>query len=152
VTRLENGPPVGFPVQFRVIGEDKEAIRALANEVAAVMRANPWTREVNVDWEEASRVIRLAIDQERARVLGISTQELAQYVGTVSRAASHRLAREGSPGRRRRARNVAERKMVSLLKDLAVPVGRGRTVPLAQVARITTASSRASSGGATARR
>jgi multidrug efflux pump len=137
VTRLENGPPVGFPVQFRVIGEDKEAIRALAAEVAGVMRANPWTRDVNVDWEEASRVIRLAIDQDRARVLGISTQELAQYVGTV-------ISGQAVTTWREKDRQVdvvvrgdaAERRMVSLLKDLAVPVGRGRTVPLAQVARI----------------
>jgi multidrug efflux pump len=138
VTRLENGPPVGFPVQFRVIGEDKEAIRALAHEVAAVMRANPWTREVNVDWEEASRVIRLAIDQERARVLGISTQELAQYVATVVSGQAVTAWREKDRQVDVVVRgNVAERKMVSLLKDLAVPVGRGRTVPLAQVARIT---------------
>ncbi|MCM2326809.1 MAG: efflux RND transporter permease subunit [Lysobacter sp.] len=138
VSRLENGPPVGFPVQFRVIGEDKDAIRALANEVAGVMRANPWTREVNVDWEEASRVIRLAVDQDRARILGISTQELAQYVGTV-------ISGQAVTAWRERDRQVdvvvrgdaAERRMVSLLKDLAVPVGRGRTVPLAQVANIT---------------
>ncbi len=138
VSRLENGPPVGFPVQFRVIGEDKDAIRAIANEVAGVMRANPWTRDVNVDWEEASRVIRLVIDQDRARVLGISTQELAQYVGTV-------ISGQAITAWREKDRQVdvvvrgdaAERQMVSLLKDLAVPVGRGRTVPLAQIARVT---------------
>lgn len=138
VSRLENGPPVGFPVQFRVIGEDKEAIRAIANEVAQVMRANRWTREVNVDWEEASRVIRLAIDQDRARALGISTQELAQFVGTVISGQAVTSWREQD----RRVDvvvrgNAAERRMVSLLADLAVPIGRGRTVPLAQVARIT---------------
>jgi multidrug efflux pump len=138
VSRLENGPPVGFPVQFRVIGEDKDAIRAIANEVADVMRANPWTRDVNVDWEEASRVIRLVIDQDRARVLGISTQELAQYVGTV-------ISGQAITAWREKDRQVdvvvrgdaAERQLVSLLKDLAVPVGRGRTVPLAQIARVT---------------
>jgi multidrug efflux pump len=137
VSRLENGPPVGFPVQFRVIGEDKAAIRAIADEVSATMRANPWTRDVNVDWEEASRVIRLELDQDRARVMGISTQELAQHVGTV-------LSGQAVTSWREKDRqvdvvvrgNAAERRMVSLLKDLAVPVGRGRTVPLAQVARI----------------
>ena len=54
VNRLENGPPVGFPVQFRVVGEDKDAIRKIANQVAEVMRANKWTRDVNFDWEEPS--------------------------------------------------------------------------------------------------
>src|SRR6185295_11136531 len=83
VNRLENGPPVGFPVQFRVVGEDKDVIRGIANQVAAAMRANRWTREVNFDWEEPSKVIRLTIDQNRARVLGISTQELATFLNTV---------------------------------------------------------------------
>jgi multidrug efflux pump len=137
VTRLENGPPVGFPVQFRVIGEDKERLRALAGEVAEAMRANPWTRDVNLDWGEASRVIRLAIDQDRARALGISSQELAQHVGTV-------ISGQAVTAWREKDRSIdvvvrgdaAERRMVSLLKDLAVPVGRGRTVPLAQVARL----------------
>jgi multidrug efflux pump len=137
VTRLENGPPVGFPVQFRVVGEDKQAIRAIANEVAAVMRENRWTRDVNADWEEASRVIRLEIDQDRARALGISSQELAQYVGTV-------ISGQAVTTWREKDRQVdvvvrgdaAERRMVSLLKDLAVPIGRGRTVPLGQVARV----------------
>lgn len=137
MTRLENGPPVGFPVQFRVVGEDKAVIRAFANEVAAAMRANRHTRDVNVDWEEASRVIRLAVDQDRARALGISTQELAQFVGTV-------VSGQAVTAWRERDKQVdvvvrgdaAERRMVGLLKDLAIPVGRGRTVPLAQVARL----------------
>lgn len=138
VTRLENGPPVGFPVQFRVIGEDKAVIRALSREVERAMRANPWTRDVNVDWEEASRVIRLAIDQDRARALGISTQELAQYVGTVISGQAVTSWREADRRIDVVVRgNAAERRMVSLLKDLAVPVGRGRTVPLAQVATVT---------------
>ncbi len=138
VTRLENGPPVGFPVQFRVIGEDKATIRALAGEVAGVMRANEWTRDVNFDWEEPSRVIRLEIDQDRARVLGISTQELAQYVGTVVSGQAVTTWREKDKQVDVVVRgDAAERRYMSLLKDLAVPVGRGRTVPLAQVARLT---------------
>ncbi len=137
VNRLENGPPVGFPVQFRVVGEDKDVVRRIANEVAATMRANPWTREVNFDWEEASRVIRLTLDQNRARVLGISTQELAQYVGTVISGQAVTAWREKDKQVDVVVRgDAAERRMVSLLKDLAVPVGRGRTVPLAQVAEL----------------
>jgi multidrug efflux pump len=138
VNRLENGPPVGFPIQFRVVGEDKAVIRGIAGEVADAMRANPWTRDVNFDWEEPSRVIRVELDQDRARVLGISSQELAQYVGTV-------LSGQAVTAWREKDKQVdvvvrgdaAERRYVSLLKDLAVPVGRGRTVPLAQVARLT---------------
>src|SRR5204863_280861 len=80
VIGLENGPPVGFPVQFRVIGEDKRVLRGIADEVAVAMRANRWTRDTHFDWDEPSKVIRLRIDQERARVLGVSTQELSQYL------------------------------------------------------------------------
>jgi multidrug efflux pump len=138
VNRLENGPPVGFPVQFRVLGEDKEVIRAIAGEVAAILRGNRWTRDVNFDWEEPSRVIRLEIDQDRARVLGISTQELAQYVGTVVSGQAVTTWREKDKQVDVVVRgDAAERRYVSLLKDLAVPVGRGRTVPLSQVARLT---------------
>ncbi|MEO7743239.1 MAG: efflux RND transporter permease subunit [Usitatibacter sp.] len=134
VNRLENGPPVGFPVQFRVVGEDKQVIRGIANEVAAVMRANPWSRDVQFDWEEPSKVIRLTLDQNRARALGISTQELSQYVNTVLSGFAVTAYREADKQIDvviRGARD--ERAYVSLLKDLAVPIGRGRTVALAQI-------------------
>jgi multidrug efflux pump len=137
VNRLENGPPVGFPVQFRVVGEDKQEVRRIADEVAAAMRANRWTREVNFDWDEASKVIRLRIDQERARVLGISTQDLSQYLNTVLSGQAVTAYREGDKHIDVVARGAsAEREHMSLLRDLAIPTGRGRTVPLAQVAQI----------------
>jgi len=137
VNRLENGPPVGFPVQFRVIGEDKQEIRRIANEVAGAMRANPWMRDVNFDWDEPSKVIRLRIDQERARVLGISTQDLAQYLNTVLSGQAVTAYREGDRQIDVVARGAREERVfMSLFKDLAVPTGRGRTVPLAQVAEL----------------
>ncbi|MEO5677364.1 MAG: efflux RND transporter permease subunit [Usitatibacter sp.] len=137
VNRLENGPPVGFPVQFRVIGEDKDAIRAIAKQVHEVMRANPWTREVNFDWEEPSKVIRLTIDQNRARVLGISSQELSVFLNTVLSGQAVTAYRERDKQIDVVARGARdERAFVSLLKDLAVPVGGGRTVPLAQIAEL----------------
>ena len=137
VNRLENGPPVGYPVQFRVIGEDKEVIRGIANQVAGVMRANRWTRDVNFDWEEPSKVIRLTLDQNRARVLGISTQELSQFLNTVLSGQAVTTYRERDKQVDVVARGARdERVFVSLLKDLAVPVARGKTVPLAQVADI----------------
>jgi multidrug efflux pump len=137
VNRLENGPPVGFPVQFRVVGEDKQVIRGIANEVAAIMRANPWTREAQFDWDEPSKVIRLTIDQNRARVLGVTTQELSQFLNTV-------LSGNAVTAYRERDKQIdvvvrgarEERVFLSLLKDLAVPVGGTRTVPLAQIADV----------------
>ena len=138
VNRLENGPPVGFPVQFRVIGEDKDVIRGIANQVADVMRANPWMRDVSFDWEEPSKVIRLSIDQNRARVLGISTQELATFLNTVLSGSPITAYREGDKQVDVVVRGAREERLyMSLLKDLAVPIGRGRTVPLAQIANLT---------------
>jgi multidrug efflux pump len=138
VNRLENGPPVGFPVQFRVVGEDKQVIRGIANEVAAIMRASPWTREAQFDWDEPSKVIRLTIDQNRARVLGITTQELSQFLNTV-------LSGNAVTAYRERDKQIdvvvrgarEERVFMSILKDLAVPVRDARTVPLGQIAEIT---------------
>ena len=76
VTRLENGPPVGYPVQFRVSGEhiDQRA-RASPTQVEAKVRANPHVANVNLDWDEPSKVVRLAIDQDRARALGVSSAQ-----------------------------------------------------------------------------
>jgi multidrug efflux pump len=102
------------------------------------MRANPWTREVNFDWEEPSKVIRLTIDQNRARVLGISTQELSTFLNTVISGSAVTTYREGDKQIDVIARGAREeRAYLSLLKDLAVPIGAGhRTVPLAQIADI----------------
>jgi multidrug efflux pump len=137
VNRLENGPPVGFPVQFRVVGEDKDVIRGIANEVAAAMRANRWMRDVQFDWEEPSKVIRLTIDQNRARVLGVTTQDLAQFLNTVLSGFPVTTYRERDKQVDVVVRGAREERVyLSLLKDLAVPVGRGRTVPLAQIATL----------------
>ena len=137
VNRLENGPPVGYPVQFRVIGEDKAKVREIARQVAGVMRENAWTRDVNFDWDEPSKVIRLAIDQDRARALGISTQELGTFLNTMLSGLAVTSYREKDKQIDVVVRGATEeRRFLSLLKDLAVPVGRGRTVPLAQIAEI----------------
>ena len=85
VLRLENGPPVGFPIQFRVSGEHVDEVRRIANEVAAKVRANPNVDNVNLDWDEPSKVVRLTLDQERARALGVSSAQLAQFLrGSLS--------------------------------------------------------------------
>ncbi len=80
VTRLENGPPVGYPVQFRVTGEHIEEVRALARKVAAKVRENPHVVNVHLDWEEPSKVVYLNIDQDRARALGVSTANLSRFL------------------------------------------------------------------------
>jgi multidrug efflux pump len=137
VTRLENGPPVGFPVQFRVSGEDVTTVRKHAREVAQVMRANKNLSGVHLDWEEPSKVIRLAIDQDRARVFGVSSQDLSNFLQSSISGSRITQFREGNelidvvlrgPGE--------ERAKLSLLDSLAIPTPSGKSVPLAQIAHL----------------
>jgi multidrug efflux pump subunit AcrB len=81
ITRLESGPPVGFPVRFRVQGGDIATVRGIAEQVVAVMRAEPRLSNVQFDWDEpAERSVRLLIDQDKARLLNVSTQDLANFL------------------------------------------------------------------------
>ncbi len=74
VSLLENGPPVGYPLQFRVSGENLDVVREWARKVARLQfSANPNSTNVHLDWGEPSKVIQLNIDQDRARQLGISS-------------------------------------------------------------------------------
>jgi len=138
VTRLENGPPVGFPVQFRVSGEDPEMIKGYAREVAEVMRRNKSLTNVNLDWDEPSKVIRLSIDQDRARVLGVSTQDLSAFLQSSLRGQHVSTFREGTELIEMLLRGPGEeRAQLSLLSSLAVPTSTGKTVPLSQIATLT---------------
>jgi multidrug efflux pump len=139
VQRLENGPPVGFPVVFRVVGENVETLRAIAAEVAQVMRANPNVQDVHLDWNEKAKSVRVAIDQDRARQLGVSSQEVAQLLQAHEVGTTLTQFREGdqlidivwrAPGGA-----GTERGRLDRLADLPVPAG-GKWVPLAQVAKL----------------
>ena len=137
VLRLENGPPVGFPVQFRVSGENIPELRRAAEQVAGIMRANPHLKDVSFDWNEMSKAIRLDVDQDRARALGISTQELSNAINLMLSGTSITQMREGD----RLVDVVArapgdERSRLSALSDIDVYTANGRYVPLAQVAKI----------------
>ena len=137
VSRLENGPPVGFPVQFRVSGEDIARVRRIAAEVAAVMRADPGTLDVQYDWDEPSKAIRLVVDQEKARLLGFSSQDIAAFLNNSVTGFTVTQFREGD-----RLIDVVlrgapeERARVSFLKDLAIPTRAGKPVPITQIADI----------------
>ena len=137
VTRLENGPPVGFPVQFRVMGEDIPTVRRIARDVASVMRANADIANVHLDWEEPSKVIRLNIDQDRARQMGVNSQGLSQFIQSSisgSRITQYREDDEIIDVMLRGP--VEERAKLSLLDSLAIPTESGKSVPLAQIATI----------------
>ncbi|HET6603506.1 MAG TPA: efflux RND transporter permease subunit [Xanthomonadaceae bacterium] len=137
VTRLENGPPVGYPIQFRISGEHVEIVRALAREVAAIVRTHPEITNVNLDWEEPSKLVRLDIDQERARALGVSTASVSRFLqGSLSgtRITTYREDNELIEILLRGPEE--ERARLSLLGSLAVPTESGAAVPLSQIATI----------------
>jgi multidrug efflux pump len=137
VTRLENGPPVGFPVQFRVSGADIPTVRRFAEQVAETMRTNPHLSNVQFDWDEKSKVIRVDIDQDKARLLGLSSQELSTFLQTSINGLTVTRFRERDKSIEVMLRGAAEeRAKLSYVQDLAVPTGAGRSVPLAQIARI----------------
>jgi len=137
VLRLENGPPVGYPIQFRVSGEDLGALRKAAEDVATVMRANPHTAEVSFDWNEMAKAVHLDVDQDRARALGINTQDLSFALQTLLVGTSVTQVREGDQLVDVVLRATqADRHGLSALADINVPTTSGRYVSLAQVVKI----------------
>ncbi|MBA1203762.1 efflux RND transporter permease subunit [Pseudomonas capeferrum] len=137
VTRLENGPPVGYPVQFRVTGEHIEQVRALAREVAAKVRENPRVTNVHLDWEEPSKTIFLNIDQDRARALGVSTARLASVLQSSLTGSTVSQYREDNELIEILLRGTSrERTELSSLGSLAVPTDNGQSVALSQVATL----------------
>ena len=137
VVRLENGPPVGYPVQFRVLGEDLVALRSAAAAVAAEMRAHPNLRDVNFDWNDRIKSIKVEIDQDRARALGVSSQDVALMLQGWLVGATITQYREGDEliDVVWRA-GAADRQSLDRLPDLDIVSASGRHVPLAQVARL----------------
>ncbi|WP_434609798.1 efflux RND transporter permease subunit [Pseudomonas sp. D2-30] len=137
VTRLENGPPVGYPVQFRVTGEHIEEVRALARKVATKVRENPYVANVHLDWEEPSKVVYLNIDQDRARALGVTTASLSSFLQSSLTGSSVSQYREDNELIEILLRGtVHERTELSLLPSLAVPTDNGTTVALSQIATL----------------
>jgi multidrug efflux pump len=137
VARLENGPPVGYPVQLRVSGEDIQTVRKIAREVAAKVQENPHVVNVHLDWEEPSKSIFLNVDQDRARALGVNSQDLANFLQSALTGVTVSKYRENISLIDIQVRGATlDRKEVSSLSSLAVPTTNGGTVPLSQIATI----------------
>jgi len=137
VTRLENGPPVGYPVQFRVTGEHIEKARALAREVAAKVRENPHVVNVHLDWEEPSKAVFLSIDQDRARALGVSTAHLSSFLQSSLTGTTVSQYREDNELIEILLRGTQkERGELGNLGSLALPTDNGQSVALSQVATL----------------
>ena len=137
VKLLPNGPPVPYPVQFRVMGPDIGGVRKIADQVKAIMVANPNTMGVNDNWNENVKVLRLDIDQDKARALGVSTGSISQVTQTVMSGAPIAQYRDGD-----KLLDIVmrpqedERNTLDALQRVQVPTSSGRTVPLTQVARV----------------
>ncbi|MED5607010.1 efflux RND transporter permease subunit [Pseudomonas sp. JH-2] len=137
ISRLENGPPVGYPVQFRVSGEHLAEVRALARKVADKMRENPHVVNVHLDWEEPSKAIFLNVDQDRARALGVSTRDISQFLQSSLTGSTVSYYREDNELIEILLRGDArERQDLSQLPSLAIPTNNGRSVALSQVATL----------------
>lgn len=137
VTRLENGPPVGYPVQFRVSGEHIDEVRALARKVAAKVRENPHVANVHLDWEEPSKVVFLNLDQDRARALGVTTAELSRFLQRSLTGSSVSQYREDDELIEILLRGTTdERQQLGALASLAIPTENGTSVALSQVATL----------------
>jgi multidrug efflux pump len=137
VLRLENGPPVGFPVQFRVSGPDLLTLRTIARQVADVMRANPYPSNVQLDWEEPVKVVRVNVEQSKARLLGVGSNDIANIINGALQGLYVTEFREGIERIDLLVRGAEiERKHLSRLQNLMIPIPGGRSVPLSQVAEL----------------
>ena len=137
VIRVPLGPPVNYPVQFRVTGEDAQELKAIAERVAERVRANPDTLDVNTDWGDKVLALRVEVDQDKARALGVSSVSVSRSVAAVVSGTPLGQYREND-----RLIDVVlrapatERGRLDTLGELTVPTAGGRSVPLEQVASI----------------
>jgi multidrug efflux pump subunit AcrB len=137
VTRLELGPPVGYPVQFRIVGPDTQKVREIAREVQAVVAANPNVRDVQLDWNDPVRTLRVDVDQEKARALGLAPADVSFVTQTLMSGATLSQLRQREDLVDIVARAVpAERLNLETLKDVNLYTRQGTVVPLSQVARV----------------
>lgn len=137
VKLLPNGPPVPYPVQFRVTGLEVQKVREIADQVKEVMRANPNTVGVNDNWNESVKVVRIELDQDKLRAMGVTSQQVMRTANTVLTGTTIGQFREGNRLIDIVARQpVDERATVEALRNLNVATASGKAVPLSQLAVI----------------
>jgi multidrug efflux pump subunit AcrB len=135
VKLLDIGPPVGRPVAYRISGPDIQSVRKLAQEFASVAAGNPHLGTVTYDWNEPARVVKIDVMQDRARQLGITSQAIASAIDSIIGGATATQVRDDIYLVNIVGRAIeAERSSIETLRDLQLPVGNGRSVPLAAVA------------------
>jgi multidrug efflux pump subunit AcrB len=137
IWRLEMGPPVGFPVQFRVVGPDTQKVREIAREVEHVVASSPKVRDVQLDWNDPVRTLKVDIDQDKARALGLAPVDVGLVTQTVMNGATLSQLREHEDLIDVVARAVpSERLDLDALADVNIYTRQGTVVPLSQVARV----------------
>ena len=131
VSPLELGPPVGWPVQYRVSGPDLTQVRTIALQLGQILGSDNNLRRVNFDWIEPARKVRVEIDQDQARLLGLSSQALSSYLNTVMTGAPITQVRDDIYLVDVVARAQDEQRVsLDTVQSLQVPLPSGRTVPL----------------------
>ena len=135
VSPLELGPPVGWPIQYRVSGPDPSVVRSIALDLAGVVAASPDTLRTNFDWVEPTREVRIRVDQDEARLLGLSSEAVAGVLSTVITGAPVTQVRDDIYLVNVLARATDEQRVsLTTLPTLQVPLPNGRTVALSQFA------------------
>jgi len=135
VKLLPNGPPVPYPVQFRVTGTEVAKVRAIADQVKEIMRGNPNAVGVNDNWNESVKVLRIDLDQDKLRALGINSQVVMRAANTILSGSTIGQFRDGDKLIDIVIRQpVDERATVTALSNASIPTGSGRAVPLSQLA------------------
>jgi len=137
LSRLELGPPVGFPVQFRVVGSDTQKVRQIARDVEHVVASSPKVRDVQLDWNDPVRTLKVDLDQDKARALGLAPADVALVTQTVMNGATLSHLREHEDMIDIVARAVpSERLNLDTVKDVNLFTRQGTVVQLSQVARV----------------
>jgi multidrug efflux pump subunit AcrB len=134
---LELGPPVGWPLQYRVSGPEPDQVRAIAFNLAQVISSVPTAENVNYNWMEPARTIRIRVDQDQARLVGLNSQDLAVSLNTVVSGITATQVRSGIYLVDVLIRASAEQRMsLATMRALQVPLPNGRSVPLSQIASV----------------
>ena len=137
VSPLELGPPVGWPLKFRISGPDAMKVRDYAQAFGSLLGNTPSAVNINFDWNEPSKMVRVEVDQDRARSLGISSQALSQNINAVLSGSTVTQLRDGIYLIDIVARAIPEeRAKLDTLRNLMIEAPNGRPVPLAQVAKL----------------
>jgi len=136
VSALELGPPVGWPIKFRVSGSDPVKTREYAHTFAQVIGTNGHIRNINYDWNEMAKMIRIDVDQDRARTLGISSQQLSAAINAMLSGTTITQLRDATYLIDIVARAIQEeRATIDTLQNLSIATPAGGRVPLAQIAK-----------------